>query len=69
MNRCWTRPADPTPFEIAIESARIRLGWSDADYRHRAGASRGFRSKPALGRVEKLRLLLDALRRQRLTEQ
>ncbi len=53
MERRWGRPADPTPFEITIATAIIRLGWSEAEHRLRAGLSRRLWWKPPAGRLKK----------------
>jgi hypothetical protein len=47
----WARPADPTPLEIATQTALIRNNWTDEDFRQRSGADRRRGWQPPTGRV------------------
>lgn len=63
MELKWGRPVDPTPVEIAIATAIIRMGWSEAEHRLRAGQAGKRRWKLPYGRIERVRFLLDEMRR------
>jgi hypothetical protein len=62
VDRRWGRPVDPTPFEIAVATARIRMGWSEAEHRQRAGLPECHSWEPPTGRIEEARFLMDGMR-------
>jgi hypothetical protein len=61
MERKWGRPIDPTPFEIAAATARIRMSWSETEHRLRAGYSAESPWEPPLGHIARTRLQLDGI--------
>lgn len=61
MERKWGRPSDPTPFEIAIATAKIRTTWSEAEHRVRAGVETDNAWEPPCGRLHRIERFLDAI--------
>jgi hypothetical protein len=59
MERRWGRPDDPSPSEIAAATARIRMDWSEHEFRVRAGFSEHHPWEAPSSRIERFWRFLD----------